>query len=256
MKRWQAADKGAGDSRERTTWVATPNVPLEVRTTVGPPLEPAARRPLDEHPTGDLADGLQELSLLKRFLATPRELATPGQVLAWENFVHACDPIILRIVRRCDGHWDKVDDLHQDVWTTLVRRLPTLRLDPARGTLHQWVAGVARRLAGWHVHRRSRHRDEELTRGLAAMLEDHDSGSAAENERWLRNEQARQVIMRLAATLPERNRRVVMMRWVGGRPVREIARELAVADYSVWAILRRVGPRLRDLLRNRGLERL
>ncbi len=199
-------------------------------------------------------DDLYQLNLIKGFLAAPRELATREQVLAWEGFFHACDPIILRIVRDCDPHWDKVDDLHQDVWTILVRRLPKLRLDPARGTLYQWVAGVARRLAGCHARRRSRHRDEELTLELAAAVLDPDAGPAAESERQQRLEQVREIVARLAARLPALNRRVVIMRWIDGRAAPEIARELRVTGARVRAILRRAGLKLRVLLRGHGLE--
>jgi RNA polymerase sigma factor (sigma-70 family) len=157
-------------------------------------------------------------------------------------------------LRGCEEHWDKIEDLHQSVWMTLVRRLPRFRLDPARGTLPEWVAGVARRLALRHTYRRSRHPDEALTLALASVLVDEGASPAAQHDRLEREARVREIVMQFAATLPGRNRQVVIMRWIDGRMVHDIALELGATEACVYAILRRARPGLSKLLRASGLS--
>ena len=86
------------------------------------------------------------------------------------------------------------------------------------------------------------------------MLVDRNSGPAAECEGVPPPEQVREMVMQLAATLPELSRRIVVMRWIDGRAVREIGRKLEVTEDRVWAILRRFRLRLQQSLRALGPE--
>lgn len=242
MKRSQSTSEVCTGSHDETT-------------TAGRPSEAPELGPAEERWAHDAAADLRELDLVKQFLSAPREPAAAEQSAAWEDFFHACDPLVLCIIRGCDAHWDRRDDLHQDVWAAVIRRLPKLRLDPTLGMLHGWVAGIARRLALRHTRQCSRHRDEELTQELVAMLVDQDADHAAEADRTLREEQVRELVARLAANLPDLSRRVVLMRWIDGRSVPDIARELDVTENSAWATLRRFRLRLADGARHRGLER-
>jgi RNA polymerase sigma-70 factor, ECF subfamily len=204
----------------------------------------------------NFANDAQHLIVVKQFLAAPDELKTSEQRTAWRDFYHVCDPVILGILRGCDKHWDRIDDLHQEVWVTLIRRLPKSRLDPAQGTLLEWVAGVARRLALRHACRRLRHRDEELTLKLAETLLDDGGAESAADERTLRQERARAVVEQLAADLPEPSRMVVIMHWIDGRAVADIARELGVTEGRAWGILGRFRTALGDFLRLHGWNSL
>ena len=46
------------------------------------------------------------------------------------------------------------EDIGQDVWLILLRRLPGFAFDPARGTLRGWVASIASHEAWRRVRKR------------------------------------------------------------------------------------------------------
>ena len=77
-----------------------------------------------------------------RRFSGPPNTATPEQVLAWEDFFHKNDPLIRARRSGIPPPWADIDDLSQEVWKTVVRRLLGLRLDRIRGTLRDWIAGV------------------------------------------------------------------------------------------------------------------
>lgn len=217
------------------------------------PGEPAKSQFVEELTTHEVRSDVQQLLLVQQLLVAPREHLKPEQAARWADFHCAHDPLILLILRRYEDRWDKLDDLRQEVWTALIQRLPSLRFEPTKGTVAQWVAGVARRVALRHAYRRSRHQDSELTPELAEELADEDRGDAAAREQALRQEQLGAIVERLAAALPELNRAVVVRHWIDGRPARDIARGLRVAEDRVWGILRRFRVTLSDFLRRHGL---
>ena len=71
---------------------------------------------------------------------------------AWGVFYRRYRPLVRRAVRRScrfapSGH--DLDNLVQEVWGAVVRQLPRLSIDPARGNLASWLVGLTRR----KVHR-------------------------------------------------------------------------------------------------------
>ena len=99
----------------------------------------------------------QELvTLAKSSLAKPAGARSPAEELSIDELCLLCEPIIrARIWRVHDARKD-VDDLVQDVWLLVFRRLPKWEFDPALGTFHGWVASIASHEAWKHAHRRSR----------------------------------------------------------------------------------------------------
>jgi RNA polymerase sigma factor (sigma-70 family) len=194
-----------------------------------------------------------ELGLIQGYLAVPRGFATPEQELAWNSFFDYCQSMIRRIIRKYHDHWDKVDDLSQEVWVAVLRGIPDRPRDGCRGTLRGWVAGIARNVASGHPRRRSRSREQDLTEALVGDLVAPDGDPAAESEPARRREQLREIIARFAATLRERNRRVVVMHWLEDRPSGEIAAELGISEFCVRSILRRAKLKLREILRRHNV---
>jgi len=161
--------------------------------------------------------------------------------------------LILRTIRWCDKHWDKIDDLHQETWIILIRRLPKLRLDPAVGTLRRWVLGIARRLAGWHAHRQSGQRDELLSADLLAALLDVEEGPISACERKDARDRVRAVLEEIGEHLSELSRRILVMRVIEEMKVPAIAAAFGISVGAVKMRLQRALREARDLLRKRGL---
>jgi RNA polymerase sigma factor (sigma-70 family) len=115
--------------------------------------------------------------------------ATVDESLAWRDFYESHDPMVRAIVRRCGGSPGDVDDLDQDVWFSLVRRLPKLTVDTNRGSLDAWIASIARRRAARHARGRFMRRNEELTDELVNRLLDPAIGPVMAMERRQQREQ-------------------------------------------------------------------
>jgi RNA polymerase sigma-70 factor (ECF subfamily) len=195
---------------------------------------------------------IDDLMLIQGFLAAPPRLATPEQVRAWEDFFSRIDPLILRTIRRADRRWDRVDDLHQETWIVLIRRLPKLRLDSAAGSLTRWALGVARRLAGWQARRQSGRQDVPVSADLLASLLDGEEGPNAACQRRDVQDRVRAVLGSAGQRMSELDRRIVVMRLIEEMTLPEIAAALGVSVDCVKMRLRRARRALEHLLRSHG----
>jgi RNA polymerase sigma factor (sigma-70 family) len=223
------------------------NAPFQARCPRGL----AISRQLDG--LGDRMSDLEQLELVRSYLAVPRERATPEQASAWDGLVTACNPVLIRIFSACEEHWDVIDDLRQEVWLVVVRKLPTPEgPDPALGTLSQWVVGIARYIAAKHAQRRSRRQAEPLTDELAELLLDAVSDPSTASEASDGSERLHAVVARFAARLVELNRRILLMYLIDQVPVPAIATCTGLTQGAVWLRLHRIRAALREELRRQG----
>jgi len=196
---------------------------------------------------------LEVLNLIRSFAAAPDGCASPAEVLAWEDFFHIHDPKIRAVIRKYHDCWNAIDDIAQDVWCLLIRRLRKSRLDPALANPGAWVVGVAGRLSCRYARCRSRHHDEVMAPEIAAGLLDPDAGPATASERTQRRELVRAILEKFGASLPEHHRRIMLMYWLEERHLAEIATALGLSEDCVWGVIRRLSLKLPDLLRRSGL---
>ncbi len=131
--------------------------------------------------------------------------------------------------------------------------LRKLQLDLSRGTLRAWVAAVARHLACRHARRRSAYHDEELSPELAAALLDPEGDPATEYERAERIALVAAALAEVGSRLPALSRRVLVLRWIEGASVPEIALAVGFSEGLVKMRLHRACRELRALLLRRGL---
>lgn len=129
--------------------------------------------------------------------------------------------------------WSEVDDLVQDVFLTVHRRLETLRDSNAFGG---WVAMIARNRA-MDFHRRSR-KTEELHEEFAEQTRSEANADAAR-------------VLVVLRDLPEAYRETLVLRLVEGMTGPEIAERTGLTPASVRVNLHRGMKLLREKL---GLE--
>jgi len=199
---------------------------------------------------------LEEVNLIQSYLAARGGCPTPEEVVVWARFFHDVDPLIRLAVTKFRGCRNEVEDVNQDVWIALLLGLPKLHFDPARGTLRGWVTGVARNVASIHARSLSRYHDEALTAQLSANFPDPEAGPGIESEQYQRDqrrERLRAIIADLGTRIPELSQAIIVLRWIEGRTVPVIARELGVSENCVKMRLRRARRQLRDLLHRAGL---
>ena len=147
--------------------------------------------------------------------------ARAGDTEAFRRLVDAYDRRLLYFVLRFLPDADRALDVMQDVWLTLLRRLPELRAPEA---FRVWLYQIAHdRVVD--VVRRDR-RDEEALQALAASC----NGSADDHESPL--DQAEFVHHALEALSAE-HREVLLLRFLEGLSLEEIAAATRVGTGTV-----------------------
>ena len=196
------------------------------------------------------------LRLVKSFLGKRSEAPTWEECRAWEEFYLRYDVVARDTIGRNNGGLDIVDDVVQEVWIMLIRKLPRWVFDPALGTIGSWVAKIAKRVATKRARRNSRRRAEALNETVAATLVDLELGPDAEFERMQEHELFGILVGEFAASMDLRDGRIVILRFVESWPMPEIAHHLKLSDATVRSVLHRATPKLRDFLSRRGLRPL
>jgi RNA polymerase sigma-70 factor (ECF subfamily) len=75
------------------------------------------------------------LSLLQR-------LRTPGDGAAWADFVKMYEPLLTSYVRKKGVPEHDVSDVVQTIYVSLLRAMPTFKLDKGRGKFRSWLYQV------------------------------------------------------------------------------------------------------------------
>jgi RNA polymerase sigma factor (sigma-70 family) len=194
----------------------------------------------------ELLNMIQEL--LRK--AARGEDLTLAEAWVWREFHRDQDPVIRAAVKPAATASVDVDDLVQEVWLVLTRRLRNLRLDPSRGSLDAWVATVARRHCRKLIRCRTWRRDEPLTAEMESLLPDPNFGPTAQLEQEQRRREVQSAVTDLCERESARNRQVIARYWLEQRSVAAIAAEFGLSPDSVGAVLRRARLKLAKLLRH------
>ncbi len=198
----------------------------------------------------------KRLPLVQCYLAKlDRSLATTEESSAWDEFHLMCLTLIGASIRRVRPARAVSEDVTQDVLTKLLENLPDFDPDPACGKLESWVKSIASHEAWRWVRRRVKRREGPLDAYTTEELVDHEPGPDAELEHMQQHELFQARVTEFAERLRERDRQIVVMRFVKLRSVPEIANELSLTEGCVRSVLHRVVPQLRDFLRACGLGR-
>ena len=128
------------------------------------------------------------VALVKSFLRKRRASPTIEECLAWEEFFHVYDAVIRVSIARVHRAVHVIDDVTQDVWIIVIRRLPKWVFDPTLGAIGAWVAKIASRLAARRPRRHSRTQTGSLSAPDAETLADPEPGPDAEFERMQEHE--------------------------------------------------------------------
>lgn len=172
-------------------------------------------------------------------------LRAPGQPEAWARFVDLYTPLLYHWARRLGLGPDDAGDLVQDVFATLVERLPEFEYDPGRrfrGWL--WTLTVNR-----FRERRRRARAAAATEEQAAApAEVPDATDELAEDEYRRYLTARAVRLMRADFHPD-TWRAFWEHAVNDRPAADVAAELGTTPGAVYAAKARVLARLREELR-------
>jgi RNA polymerase sigma factor (sigma-70 family) len=144
------------------------------------------------------------------------------------------------VVARVGGHQATAEDIVQDTFLEAVRSAPTFRGDAALTT---WLCAIARRRLFRHYE--AERKQEAARRGLE-VIEGGASGApgrAAPAPSDAVDE--RDEVVRALGRLPVLHRQVLVLKYLDGRAVAEIADELGRSRVQVQSLLQRARDNLR-----------
>jgi len=148
----------------------------------------------------------------------------------WLEFYEQYARKIRKYAFTCGADDDDIADCVQDVWAELLVRLPTFRLDSARGKFDSWLFHIVRGKTA-DLHRSHRRRPlQEKTAALQNVADDHPSPDGIVEE----IETFALVCAQLKQRLSGCNYQILQMRLVEERPVAEVADELGLTHEQVW----------------------
>ena len=176
------------------------------------------------------------VSLLQRIGDAPR-------AADWERFVELYTPLLFAWAARAGAAGDDAADLVQDVFATLVEKLPAFRYDPA-GSFRGWLRTVLENR--WRLALRGAARRRAA--GPAALADVPDPRvpdlSEAEYTRFL----AQRALAVLRADFAPATWAAFWEFVVNGRPADEVAAEAGLSANAVYLAKARVLRRLREEL--------
>jgi RNA polymerase sigma-70 factor (ECF subfamily) len=166
--------------------------------------------------------------------------ADTGEAASFEQLVRLHDPKVRRLTYRLLG-WRSgdVDDVVQDVFLALLKRLGTFRGDASLAT---WITTVT--LNRCRTHRR---RQWVRLRWLKSCLNGEQAQSRDENDRMESDDTAAEVRVAVQALKP-RDREVIVLFYLEQLPVAEVAALLRLRNNAVEVRLHRARQRLKGML--------
>lgn len=176
-------------------------------------------------------------------------LAAPGRhdgaaVAAWERFYRTYDPLIRAMVRARPGLRGAVPDAAQEVWCSLIVRLPGLRFNPRRGRFEAWLTAFARHALTDYARKRHARTFASLEPESLERLAAHGPDPAELADRSAPQERVREIF----AAVPAESCQILRMRWVEQHSVSEIGRRLSLTPEQVRYRHYRALKRLRTAL--------
>ena len=163
---------------------------------------------------------------------------------AWGWFVDLYAPLLFAWARRCAETEHDAADLVQEVFVTLLQTLPTLEHQRA-GSFRRWLRTLLVNKLRDRIRRQERHKKALQERSPAV-----ESPDIAEvfSEAEYQQEVARQALRLMQAEFAPATWKACWETVVRGRPVGEVACELAITENAVYIARCRVLRRLRQEL--------
>jgi RNA polymerase sigma factor (sigma-70 family) len=192
--------------------------------------------------------GLVKASRVKRVGAQSVE-----EALACEELFRMYDPIIQARIRRIlHDRINGADDVAQDVWVLVIKKIGTWVCDPALGSLHGWIASIASHEAWKHARRRAVTQEQAVDFSLLAELLASRTDELSDVERGEQQEEACVVLAELEARLPALTGRIFRLRFFDAKSIPQIAAELGRSNDCVEMRLRHARNLLEEILRRRA----
>jgi RNA polymerase sigma-70 factor (ECF subfamily) len=197
-----------------------------------------------------MATNEELLRSARDFLRCQVERLAPDSPLhyAWDEFFSTYSVMIRNFIVAQGLRGADVDDCSQEVWMEVMRRLPDFERAEGRPGLRAWLYTVVRSKATDLVRSRLRRPANSLDLAAKEGLEPLDTQPdvACMFEKQWEHSLLQTLLEDLSRELPDANRRLLQMRFIDGRDVAEVARELGLTSAEVWYRQHRLLKKLRN----------
>lgn len=171
------------------------------------------------------------------------QLRTPGNAQAWERFVRLYTPLLFYWSRRLGLQESDAADLVQDVFTVLVRQLPSFSYDRRR-SFRNWLRTIL--LNRWREDRRRQTRLPAATANADEVAD--TNGEADVDEAAFRRYVCVRALDLMQTDFQPATWKACWEHVACGRPAPEVAAELGLTVNAVYLARARVLRRLRKEL--------
>ena len=182
------------------------------------------------------------VSLLER-------LRQPDQAAAWERFVELYTPLLLHWARRAGLQPQDAADLVQDVFTTLVQKMPAFTYERDQN-FRGWLRTVLMNKWRNGLRRKSREGAEANSAELSGLVGDNALESFWDEDH--RQHLAKRALELMQADFEPKSWQACWGLIVEGRSGADLAAELGISENAVyiakWRVLRRLREELAGLL--------
>lgn len=170
-----------------------------------------------------------------------RQAALAGDAAAWRALFESAFAAVAAYARwRCGGLADLADDAVQETWLTAARKLRAF--DPARNHFAGWVCGIAANVCRNLV--RGRLRAVKRVRPLVTVPEPVAATGSSDHDP--------EAVAHALAELPDRYEVALRMKYLDGRTVAEMARQLGETEKAVESLLTRARQAFRESYERRA----
>lgn len=161
----------------------------------------------------------------------------PGALLTlfWDEFYRFYAPLVAGMVGRSFVDPHGRDDLVQDVWLAVTRKLPEFRWNANRGGLRAWFAKLVHDKTVDLIRRRQRRREATGADDLADAVPDGGADPAAALERRWQEEVVHAALAELRPDVDETNYRILELHFWDGLSAAEMAPRVGLTAEQVSA---------------------
>lgn len=192
------------------------------------------------HRDGDAAAAETDAVLVER--------ARGGDKQAFASLVTRHLRLVVAAARSSVGSHE-AEDLAQDVFIEAWRGLPALR-EPAR--FAAWLLGIQRRMAVYRLRRRKR---EEEVYGTFSRITSIDPPQGMSPDGQAEQGEALAFLEKQIEALPEAYREVILLRYMAGLGIEEMASLLGISRAACDKRLTRAKSRLKEFMKPRMGEK-
>ena len=166
-------------------------------------------------------------------LAPGQEVPIADLRESWRSFYETYDPIIRRFAVRCKVPRIDLEECTQEVWFKLLKNLPHFHHDTAASQFRTWLFAIVRNQVVDQIRRNRIRAVSCLTDHIAANLTSPNSDPAQLFDRAADLRDLRRAAELLRPLISDKSYRVLQLRWIEGKSIKEIAIALDLTPAQV-----------------------